>query len=64
MGHVGQTMTLLPWTGGWNTVTNPKIADPQLIDVAENIEYDYDGSRKKRGGVKKFNQNALVDPED
>ena len=57
-------MTLLPWEGGWNTVFNPKLADPQSIDVAENIEYDYDGSRKKRGGVRKYNQIPLVDPED
>jgi hypothetical protein len=56
-----QWQTLLPWRGGLDTVTNPTLADPQFISRAENIEYGFDGTRIKRGGVKKLNQTPIIE---
>jgi|RifCSP16_2_1023846.scaffolds.fasta_scaffold97157_2 hypothetical protein len=59
----GDTLRLIPWTGGLNTVSNPAMTDPQQLTVAENIELTFDGSREKRGGVKKYNQIPVIDVE-
>lgn len=56
----GNIIKLMPWTGGWNIVTNPVVADPQQLRKAENIEYGYDGRRRKRGGSKRLNKIAVV----
>ena len=65
MPHVNpQPISLLPWRGGLNTVTNPVIMDPDQLTEATNIDYAFDGTREKRGGVKKYNETPIIDTED
>lgn len=56
-------LTIFPWTGKWNIAQSPMILDPQDMTEAVNIEYNYDGTRRKRGGVVKLNQNPVIDTE-
>lgn len=60
----GVTLSLVPWAGGLDIVTEPTQADPQTMSVAENIELEYDGTRRRRGGVALFNTAPVIDTED
>jgi hypothetical protein len=51
---------LLPWRGTLNTVINPSMADPQQIAESLNNDRTEDGTMKKRGGTKKFNQVPVI----
>ena len=64
MAHIGEPIILMPWSGGLDTVTNPTVADPQKVDVAINIEFAFDGTRTKRGGVNKYNTIPIIDTEE
>ena len=61
--HRGETLPLVPWTGGLNTVTDKANLNPQQLTRAENIELEFDGTRRTRGGVAKFNQTPVIDTE-
>ena len=63
MPYDGVVLPLIPWRGGLNTVEDPFMADPQQLSEAENIEFRFDGTRQKRGGVKKFNRVPVIDTE-
>ena len=65
MGHINpEPISLLPWRGGLNTVVNPALMDPQLLRVAENIDFAFDGTRTKRGGVKVYNSVPIIVTEE
>lgn len=63
MPHRGDTLNLVPWVGGLDLVTEPTMADPQTLSVAENIDLEFDGTRTSRGGVKLFNASPVIDTE-
>lgn len=61
MAHMNpQPIKLIPWTGGLNTVTNPTILDPQSLTRADNIDFAFDGTREKRGGVQLYNSERII----
>jgi hypothetical protein len=65
MAHANpQPIKLIPWTGGLNTVTNPTVLDPMQLTVATNIDYAFDGTREKRGGVKVYNSTRIIVTEE
>jgi hypothetical protein len=64
MAHFGEIIRLLPWAAGWNSAGNTLTTDPQFLAIAENVELEFDGTRRKRGGVKKFNQIPIIDLEE
>lgn len=61
MAHMNpQTIPPFPQTKGLNTVTNPAIMDPAFLTRADNIDFAFDGTREKRGGVKKYNTTRII----
>lgn len=55
-----QYLTLYPWQGGLNTSQDPIVLDPQQLQLADNIVFTTQGSRKKRGGQAHFNTTAIT----
>lgn len=47
---------LIPWTGGLNLKQNPTLADPSQLVQADDVVYDFDGTRHKRGGQQHRNR--------
>jgi len=41
---------LIPWTGALNLKQNPTLAHPSQLVQADDVVYDFDGTRHKRGG--------------
>jgi len=50
---------LYPWVGGYNPSDDPIVLNPQQLQIAENIYFDTDGGRKKRGGIDYLNTAAI-----
>lgn len=60
----GEIVSLVPWKGGLDLVTDPTMVDPQMLSQAENIDLEFDGTRRRRGGNKLFNQAPVIDTEE
>ena len=43
-------IVLIPWNGGLMLRRNPTLAHPSQLAVADDIVYNFDGTRRKRGG--------------
>lgn len=51
---------LYPWSGGLNTANDPIRLDPQELQIADNVVFTNDGSRRKRGGQARLNTTAIT----
>jgi hypothetical protein len=60
----GTLIQLHPWNGGLDIVSNPALADPQKLSSVDNIDFLFDGTRVKRGGVALYNQATVLDTEE
>ena len=49
--QIKQVFELFPWQGGYNPSLDPIILNPQQLQIGENITFDTNGGRKKRGGI-------------
>lgn len=54
-----QYLTLYPWQGGLNTAQDPIVLDPQQLQIADNIVFTTQKSRKKRGGQAHLNSVSI-----
>ena len=52
-------ISLVPWTGGLNLREHGSIADDRQLSIADDIVYDFDGARHKRGGQSRRTRNSI-----
>lgn len=60
MARQAQYLMLYPWIQGLNTAEDPIIADPQTLQIADNIVISNSGARQKRGGQAHVNTAAIT----
>lgn len=58
--QIKQIFELMPYQGGYNPSVDPIILNPQQLQVAENIQFDNSGGRKKRGGIAYLNTATIT----